>query len=157
MTILKAIIWKMILPALWLLLVPNLGFCLTDRDVVQLKESGISDETLAMIIQNKTIETGAFTVKEIIGLKQSGMSEKIIRSLVKENPFLKDTEPTVYGKAIEKQRAPTVDDIIALKKAGVSDDVVQALINRPETDEDRLNTERAWQMLENMELRVNER
>ncbi len=55
------------------------------------------------------------------------------------------------------QRHLGVNDIIKLKESGVSDEVVQTIIQytgRDASDQDR---ERAWQMLDNMGIILDER
>ena len=143
-----------IFTAVWLLSLPLSGFCMTDGDLVRLKKSGIADETVAVIVRTRAIETGAYTINEIVDLKRAGMSEKSIRSLVGAHPFSHKTEPTVYGKAFLKRRIPTVHEIIALKNAGVSDTVLEALIRRPENDAQLQDQQRAWRMLDQMQIEV---
>ena len=61
-----------------------LGWCLDSRELVLLKEAGIQDETIRLMIQEKTIETGALSVQEILDMKQSGIAEQTIQMLIQE-------------------------------------------------------------------------
>ena len=142
-----------------ILLFPGLGLCLTDSDIIALKKNGIGDDTLALMIQEKTIATAALTVQEIITLKRGGVSEKTLQMLIRETSGSQRPKTIVYGRDIQKRRFPTVDEIITLKNAGVSDEVVNTLIvNSPsETDRTDRDRERAWQMLDRMMLRVDKR
>ena len=133
------------------------GMCLSDRDMAQLKENGVGEETIAALIREKSIETCAFTVQEIIRLKQAGVSGKSLRVLIAETSFMKESQPIVYGSAFRKRRFPSVAEIIALKDAGVSDTVIQALIPSDGTDASRSEREKAWEMLQNMNLMVDQR
>jgi len=133
------------------------GLCLTDGDIDLLRKSGIGGETIALMVSERSVETGSFTVREIVNLKRSGMSEKNIRALVKEVSRGKSPAPIVYGKSTLKQRMPSTDEIIALKKAGVSDAVIQAMIISSAPKRDNADVMRAWQMLDKMNLRVDQR
>lgn len=138
----------------WLLATASAGLCLTDRDIVRLKQGGFADETVAAVVQSRAVETGAFTVAGLVGLKRAGVSEETIRTLVEAHPFARVPGPVVYGEVFLKRRPPTVEEIIALKKAGVSDAVVEALVRRPETESQRLDRQRAWRMLDNMQIEL---
>jgi len=142
-----------------LLLIPSLGFCLKGNDIVQLKKNGVGNDTLALIIQEKTIETSTLTVQELITLKRAGISEKTLQMLIRETSGRRRPKTIVYGRDIQKRRFPTVDEIITLKNAGVSDDVVNTLIahSPSETDRAERDQERAWRMLDRMMLRVDQR
>ena len=61
-------------------------------------------------------------------MKKAGLGEKTLQMLIKENSYLRDTEPIIYGKDIKTLRFTTVQDVIELKKAGLSDEVIQAMI-----------------------------
>ena len=142
----------MVIGILW----PASGFCLSSADVVRLKKAGIADQTIRLIIQEKTIETRAFTVDDILAMKNAGLDGETLRMLIKEHSFMKDRQPVVYGKSTQPLNLVTVNDIIELKKAGVSDDVIKAII-LVIRDEDNLDTERAWRMLNRMGIIVDQR
>ena len=137
-----------------LLLIPGLGLCLSDRDILRLKKDGVGDETIVLMIREKTIETCALTVEQILRLKRAGFDERSLQALVRGTSFRKDAQPIRYGGIFEKSRFPSVDEIIALKQAGVSDPVIQALIVRGAAGDETPDTQRAWQMLDNMKLKV---
>lgn len=136
---------------------PGIGLCLSGKDIIQLKKAGISDETIQLMVKEKTIETCAFTVQEIVDLRKSGIKDETIRVLIKEGSFMKDTKPVVYGKDIRSIKFTTAKDIIKLKDAGVSDEIIQAIIifgSKERNDEER---EKAWEMLKNMGIIVDMR
>ena len=132
----------------------NNGFCISAEDLVSLKKSGISDETIQSIIREKTFETCNFTVKEILYLKKAGISDLTIRIVVEQGSFMKDAQPVVYGREIKSIRFTTVDDIIKLKDAGVSDQVIQSIIiygSKSSNQDERL---KAWEMLNYMGIEM---
>jgi hypothetical protein len=126
---------------------------LNSESIVRLKEAGVSDQTIEVMIREKVVETAAFSVQEIIDMKKAGLSEKTIQMVIQEGSFLKDTAPVIYGKDVRSIEFTTAQDIIELKKAGVSDEVIQAIIYvvGESTDAQRKN---AWDLLRDMEIRV---
>lgn len=153
----KKTLSNMILLIFLFTIFPAMGLCLSGKDIIQLKKAGISDETIQLMVKEKTIETCAFTVQEIVDLRKSGIKDETIRVLIKEGSFMKDTEPVVYGKDIRSIKFTTAKDIIKLKDAGVSDEIIQAIIifgSKERKDEER---EKAWEMLKNMGIIVDMR
>ncbi|MGD2097767.1 MAG: hypothetical protein PVG35_09310 [Desulfobacterales bacterium] len=126
---------------------------LNSESIVRLKQAGISDSTIQLMVREKVVETASFSVQEIIDMKKAGLSEKTIQMVIQEGSFLKDTAPIIYGKDVRSIEFTTADDIIALKNAGVSNDVIQAIIK---VVGDSTDTERrdAYRLLDDMEIRV---
>ena len=126
---------------------------LNSEHIVRLKQAGVSDATIQLMVREKVVETAAFSVQEIIDMKKAGLSEKTIRMVIQEGSFLKDTAPIIYGKDVRSIEFTTASDIIELKNAGVSNDVIQAIITvvGDSTDTDRRD---AYRLLEDMEIRV---
>jgi hypothetical protein len=126
---------------------------LNSESIVRLKEAGLGDATIRLMIREKTVETAAFSVQEIIDLKNAGLSEKTIQMLIQEGSFLKDTAPIVYGKDVRSIEFSTARDIIEIKKAGISDEVIQAIIHvvGESADSER---QQAYDLLKKMEIRV---
>ena len=137
------------------LILYNPGFCLDGNDIIRMKEAGIDDDTLQAIIREKVIETCAFSVQEILDLKKSGMRNETIRMVVESASFMKDTDPIEYGNEIRSIKFTTVKDIIYLKNAGISDEVIKAIISGTKKDDDE--HKRAWEMLKNMGIIIDER
>ena len=130
------------------------GLCLEGDDIIRLKKAGVSDRTIQLMVEEKTIRTVAFTVQEIIDFKHAGLSDETIGTLIREGSFIKDRLPIVYGRDIRSIGFTTAKDIIDLKKEGVSDEIVRAIIvfgSRGTNDTDR---EKAWKMLNNMGIVV---
>lgn len=126
---------------------------LNSESIVRLKEAGVSDSTIQMMVREKVVETAAFSVQEIIDMKKAGISEKTIQMVIKEGSFLKDTAPIIYGKDVRSIEFTTARDVIELKKAGISDEVIQAILYvvGESTDSQRKN---AYDLLKDMEIRV---
>jgi len=148
---------KDILYVLLLILVPLLtsvqAFALDSKDMVRLKTAGISEETIQTIIDEKVIETCAFTVQEILDLKKAGISDEAICKIIKKGSFMKDTAPVVYGNNASSIKSMSTKDIIELKNAGVSDDVIKSILSGSMNRDDEEHR-RVWNMLENMGLIV---
>jgi hypothetical protein len=126
---------------------------LNSESIVRLKEAGLSDATIQLMVREKTVETAAFSVQEIIDLKKAGLSEKTIQMLIQEGSFLKDTAPIVYGKDVRSIEFSTARDIIQLKKAGISDEIIQAIIYVAGQSNDT-QRQQAYDLLKKMEIRV---
>lgn len=126
---------------------------LNSESIVRLKEAGVSDQTIQVMIREKVVETAAFSVQEIIDMKKAGLSEKTIQMVLQEGSFLKDTAPVIYGKDIRSIEFTTAQDIIELKNAGFSDEVIQAIIYVVGESSDAQRKD-AWDLLRDMEIRV---
>ncbi len=131
----------------------GLGMAVTGGDIVALKNAGVSDQTLTLIVGKKAIETAVFTVDEIVSMKKAGVSEKTLQFLIKEGTARPASEAIVYGGTTRSIRHISPEDVIQLKKNGVSDRVIIAVIEAAGSCDD-LEREKAWRMLENMDLWV---
>ncbi len=149
----KKNILYVLLSILFPLLISGPAFSLDSKDMVRLKKAGISEETIQTIIDEKVIETCAFTVQEILDLKKAGFSDEAICGIIKKGSFMKDTAPVVYGNNAGSIKSMSTKDIIELKKAGVSDDVIKSIVSGSMNRDDE-EYRRAWNMLENMGLIV---
>jgi hypothetical protein len=132
------------------LLTGALALALGNDEVRRLKQAGVSDETIAVMVKEKSQETCSFTVEEVVKLKAAGIGEETIRLLIEESSFLKGREPIVYGNATRTLRVNTPEDVIALKDAGLSDEVIRAIIITGAQDRDATERDQAWEMLKNM-------
>lgn len=136
----------------WFILI-NPAWSLSGQNVVELKKAGVSDPTIQVIAQEKVIETAAFSIDDIVAMKKAGVGEETLRKIIKNGSFLKNSEPVVYGRSTQSVRNISPEEVINLKKSGVSDEVIQSVIEASKSD-DQQDRERAWRMLENMQLRV---
>jgi hypothetical protein len=132
------------------------GVTVTGKDLVELKKAGVSNRTIQLIVKEKVIETAALSVDEIVNMKKAGVNEKTLRILIKECSFLSDSEPVVYGRETQSIRSINAQDVINLKNNGVSDSVIQSVIEATKSS-DEIDRERAWHMLENLNLRIHTR
>jgi hypothetical protein len=137
-------------------LLTSLVWALSGQNVVALKKAGVSDQTIQVITQEKVIETAAFSIEDIVAMKKAGVGEETIQMIIKDGSFLNNSEPIVYGRSTQSVRNISPEEVINLKKNGVSDAVIQSVIEASKSD-DQQERERAWRMLENMQLRVHVR
>jgi len=149
-------IWCVLVLILGLFLMPAPAFSLDSEDIVKLRKAGISGETIQTIIDQKVIETCAFTVDGILDMKKSGLSDEAIRGIIKKGSFMKDSAPVVYGEGTKSIKSLSPQDIIELKKVGVSDDVIDSIVSES-LNNDNEEHRRAWRMLDNMGLIVDGR
>jgi len=106
-----------------------LALALDAKGLARLKKAGIEDATIETMIQERSIETAAFTVEDILALKASGIGDATLRTLIREGSFWKDREPVIYGRELRSIRLTTVEDVIRLKQAGVSDEILAAIVD----------------------------
>jgi len=130
------------------------GLCLSGEEAIKLKKAGLSDETIQLMVKEKTIETCAFSAEEIVNLKKAKVSDKTIQMLIKEGSFMKNAGTVVYGKDIRPIKFATVKDIIELKNSGLSEKTIQAIISVAGNTGDDIQRERAWKMLKSMEIHI---
>ncbi|MBL0732101.1 MAG: hypothetical protein JJW03_04520 [Desulfosarcina sp.] len=130
------------------------ALCMSADDMIRLKQHGISDETLQVIVREKALETCLFSVGEIVELRKAGISDDTVRMLVSEGSFIRNAEPVIYGKDIRSVKFTTADDIIDLKKAGVSEETLRAIIIYGSHNASKDEREKAWDMLKSMGIIV---
>jgi hypothetical protein len=128
----------------------------TGKDIFELKKAGVSDTTIQLIVKEKVIETAAFSVDDIVNMKKAGVTEKTLRILIEEGSFLSNSEPIVYGRETRSIRHINAQDVINLKNNGVSDSIIQSVIEATRSGDEK-DRERAWRMLENIDLRIHSR
>lgn len=136
---------------------PGWALALDSQGIIDLKQAGISEKTIQLVIQEKIVETGVFTVEEIIALKTAGLSEETIQLAITEGSFMQAADTIVYGQDTKPIAFTSIKDIKALKAAGFSDEVIQAIIvygTRDPGDEERA---RAWDMLRGVGIIVDTR
>ncbi len=89
-------------------------------------------------------------------MKKAGVSEKTLRVIIKDGSFMNNSEPIVYGRSTQTVRNISPRGNHQSKKNGVSDEVIQSTIEASKSDDEQ-DRERAWRMLDNMQLRVHTR
>ena len=134
----------------------NTVSALDPKDMARLSEAGLGGQVIQTIVDEKVIETCAFTVDEIIDLKKSGLSNDAIEGIIKKGSFMKGPQKVVYGNTTHSVKNISPEDMIKLKKAGISDDVLKE-IAKGNVDQDDMAHRRAWDMLESMGLLIDGR
>lgn len=134
----------------------NTAFCLDGKDILLMKKAGLDGPTIQVVIEEKIVETCAFTVDEIMALKWAGVGNATLQQILKNASFLKDAQPIEYTKHTRRIRSLSVSDIIELKKNGISDEIIQSIIAGIR-DEDVEARKKSWQMLESMGVVVDDR
>ena len=145
--------FAMIVLIFFIFILAHPGIAMTGKDILELKKAGVGDKTIQIIVKEKVIETAAFSVEDIVSMKKAGVSEKTLQILIKEGSFSRDSGPIVYGSTTQSIRHISPQDVINLKNKGVGDNVIQSIIEGSKSDDDK-ERERAWRMLENMDLRI---
>ena len=149
----KKTLISMMFAILLVFLIIHPGSGLNSESILRLKDAGISDQTIQVIVKEKAIETATFTVGEIVDMKRAGLCEKTIRMIIRENSFIRNSKPIVYGKDIRSIRFTTARDIIELKNAGISDEIIQAIIVAVGDSEESERRE-AFDLLKDMNIRI---
>lgn len=150
----NSLLYKMAKTAVcaFFVLAASAGWAIEAGDLARLKEGGVSDETLALLVREKSLETAAITVEEILSLKRAGIGEDALQAIISEGSFMKDAEPRVTGERIRAVRFVTVDDIVALKEAGVKDDVIRAVVEAASGGDEERRRKKALDLLREMNL-----
>jgi hypothetical protein len=132
---------------------PGNGWSIRSEDVVRLKKAGVSDTTVQLIIEERTIETAAFSIEELLAMKKAGIGEKTLQAVIQSGSYLRHRKPIVYGRAIRPIRLSSVEDIIEMHRAGFSDAALEAVLaaTRPGSETERQS---ALDLLEEMDIRV---
>lgn len=150
---LSFLMW-VVLTALHTMAIP--GIAGSGDALVRLKAAGFDDQTIEAIVREKTVETAAFSVDELIRLKSAGFKASTLQALIRSRSFLRDRNPIVYGADVKPVRLASVSDIIELKKTGIGDDVIEEII-RSASDPAGYDRERAYRLLDGMEIRIDTR
>ncbi len=141
---------------LWVLMIVAYGgvsFSLDTADIITLKKAGLGDGVIQTVMDEKAVETCAFSVKEIVEMKKAGMSDESIIRIIKKGSFTKDAQPIIYGTETKSLKTLTPEDLISLKNAGISDEALNSIVKGSYDDNDP-EYRRAWNMLDNMGLIV---
>lgn len=130
---------------------------LSGQNILVLRDAGISEETIQMMIEEKIHETRAFSIEEIISLKAAGLSDAFIRNIIREGSFQNRREPIIYGQDIRSIKFITVNDIIKLRDSGVSEEIIRTIIVSTSEKADEVEKENAWKMLQDMGIILDNR
>jgi len=139
---------------LLVLWVPLGAAAMTGEDMLRLKQAGVSNETIQLMIQEKSIETVSLTVQEVLDMKAAGIDEDTLQLMIKSLSFMKDSQPVVYESPSKGMRITSINDLLKLKEAGFSDETIRAIVTVASGDEETDGYEASLRMLESMNLWV---
>ena len=122
--------------------------------MVRLKQAGVSDETLSLLIQEKTIETVALTVDEIIDMKTAGMEEETLQTIIKSSSSRNSVQNAVYEIGPQGIQVNSVEDLLVLKEAGFSEQTIRAIITVAAADKNQQTYTDALRVLDNIGIWV---
>lgn len=117
--------------------------------MVRLKQAGVSDETLRVLIQEKSIETAALTVEEVIDMKAAGIAEETLRTIITSGSFINPSQKVVYEIGPQEIQVHSVEDLLLLKEAGFSEETIRAIITVAAIDKNQQAYTDALRVLEN--------
>ncbi|RLC03980.1 MAG: hypothetical protein DRH90_09855 [Deltaproteobacteria bacterium] len=139
---------------LLILWIPLAAVAMTGEQVLRLKQAGVSDESIQLMIQEKSIETVSLTIQEVVDMKAAGIGEDTLQLMIRGLSFMKDNQPVVYESPSKGLRITSASDLLMLKEAGFSDETIRAIVTVASEDEDQQNYEQARRILERLNLWV---
>jgi len=110
------------------------ALAMSGDQIVCLKQAGVSDETLQLMIQEKSIETASLTVDEVLDMKAAGIEEKTLQAIIKSRSFMNQNQNVVYEIGSQGIQVNSVEDLVALKEAGFSEKTIRAIVTVASTD-----------------------
>lgn len=137
-----------------LTLIPSPSFCLEPADMARLKRAGVGDNVIRAMIEEKSVETCAFTVEEVIGLKAVGFTDEEVERIIRGGSFLKGQKVLIYGKETVPINAVSVKDILDLKEKSIGEDVIKAIILISSGTSANSERKEAWDLLKRMGIIV---
>jgi hypothetical protein len=139
---------------LLVLWIPLGVLAMTGEEMLRLKQAGVSDETIQLMIQEKSIETVSLTIQEVLDMKAAGIGEDTLQLMIRGLSFTKDSQPVVYESPRKGLCITSASDLLMLKQAGLSDETIRAIVMVASGDEDQQNYEEALRTLENLNIWV---
>ena len=107
---------------------------MSSDQIIRLKQAGISDETLQLMIQEKSIETASLTVEEVLDMKAAGIGEETLQTIIKSRSFMNHDQKVVYEVGPQGLQINSVEDLVVLKEAGLDEETIRAIITVTSTD-----------------------
>ena len=130
------------------------ALAMSGDQVVRLKQAGVSDKTLQLMIQEKSIETASLTVDEVLGMKAAGIEEETLQVIVKSRSFMNHNHSVVYEIGPQAIQVTSVEDLVVLKEAGFSEESIRAIVTVVATDENKQTYKDALRLLDNIGIWV---
>lgn len=114
------------LPVHWLRAVAVLGgltlcataWALSGKEMIDLRQAGIDSDTLALVVSEKVVESGTFSVGELVQMRQAGLSNETIATAVRAGAMDDRSPVIVYGRHVEPLQLGNIQDLLRLKAAG---------------------------------------
>ncbi|MFN3535493.1 MAG: hypothetical protein ACK4WB_08900, partial [Desulfatiglandales bacterium] len=126
------------------------SFGLTAEDIKRLKKAGLKENVIQAMIEEKSLETCAFSVEEIIELKRVGLKDNEIEAVIRKGSFLKGQRVVIYGKETVQINAVSLRDILDLKEKNISDDLIRTIILISTDNYDRSQLKETMELLKGM-------
>jgi len=132
-------------------------FGLSTEQIFRLKQAGLSQETIRLMIREKSNETCSLTVEEAINLKKAGIDEDLIQTIIKEGSFINGQKEIIYGKTTRDITHITIDDVIRLKRAGISDDTIKEIVTYGKRTPEEQEREEILKLLKHFGIIIDKR
>ena len=116
---------RSLLPFAFLLILAGQGwpatssFAFTSQEIVSLKQAGISEEIITLMVEKHSDVTGSLSIQDALALKAGGVGDRVLRSLLSTTP-----------QEGSLQKFLPVEGILRLKAAGVGDDLLRYIIDK---------------------------
>jgi len=133
------------------------AFGLSTEQIFRLKQAGLSQETIRLMIREKSNETCSLTVEEAINLKKAGIDEDLIQTIIKEGSFINGQKEIIYGKTTRDITHITIDDVIRLKRAGISDDTIKEIVTYGKRTPEEREREEILELLKHFGIIIDKR
>ena len=144
---------KIILIGFFLLgLAPFTATAMNGEQILRLKQAGVSDESIQLMIQEKSIETVSLTIQEVLEMKTAGMGEETLQSMIRGVSFLKNSQPVVYEIDRAGISITSARDLLLLKDAGFSEETIRALLTVAAGNKAHQDYERALHILDHLNI-----
>lgn len=153
------------LPVHWLRAVAVLGgltlcataWALSGKEMIDLRQAGIDSDTLALVVSEKVVESGTFSVGELVQMRQAGLSNETIATAVRAGAMDDRSPVIVYGRHVEPLQLGNIQDLLRLKAAGVDEKVIRALLVYPSDRFEKRQREESMELLKQMNLLIDRR
>jgi hypothetical protein len=127
----------------------NSAAAMNGDQIIRLKQAGVSDETLQLMIEEKSIETASLTVDEVLDMKAAGIEEETLQTLIKSLSFMHNNQKKVYEVKPKGLQVGSTGDLLALKEAGFSEETIRAIITVTSVDKNQQAYADALRVLDN--------
>lgn len=134
--------------------VPISATAMTGDQILRLKQAGVSDDSIQLMIQEKSIETVSLTIEEVLDMKAAGIEEETLQAIITSSSFMNHSQNVVYELGPQGLQVSTVEDLVVLKEAGLSEETIRAIITVTSTDKNSQTYSDALRVLDNIGIWV---